>query len=118
MLVLCQFGYPAAQRIVHHMHMRPVTSTRILMVVLVALFVLALGVQGALAKTPNDDQYRNKVQARQQYKPPKAKPTPLRTTGTLPFTGVDLAVVSVGGALVLAGGFGLRRLGRKSSDQS
>ncbi len=87
------------------------------MVVLVALFVLALGVQGALAKTPNDDQYGN-VQARQQYKPPKAKPTPLSTTGTLPFTGVDLAVVSVGGALVLAGGLGLRRLGRKRSDQS
>ncbi len=32
--------------------------------------------------------------------------------GTLPFTGVDVAVFVVAGLLVLAVGFGMRRLGR------
>jgi cell division protein FtsW (lipid II flippase) len=34
------------------------------------------------------------------------------TGGTLPFTGLDLALMSAGGALLLASGLGLRRLGR------
>jgi hypothetical protein len=33
-------------------------------------------------------------------------------SGGLPFTGLDLALMSVGGALLLAAGTGLRRLGR------
>lgn len=34
------------------------------------------------------------------------------TTGGLPFTGLDLALMTTGGALLLASGVGLRRLGR------
>jgi hypothetical protein len=118
MLVLRQSGRPGALAIVGCMHRRPVTSIRLLLLVLVALVMLSLGVQGAFAQSPNGVQYGN-VQGKQQYTPPKMKPAPLNTSkagGTLPFTGVDLAVVSVAGVLVLAGGFGLRRLGRKSTD--
>ena len=85
--------------------------------VLVALLLVVVGVQGAFAKTPNQVQY-NGVKG---IKTSTTKPAPLdtaKTSGTLPFTGVDLAVVSIGGALVLMGGVGLRRFGRKSSDQS
>jgi hypothetical protein len=36
----------------------------------------------------------------------------VKTSGGLPFTGLDLALMSAGGALLLAAGTGLRRLGR------
>jgi hypothetical protein len=36
----------------------------------------------------------------------------VKTRGGLPFTGLDLALMSVGGALLLATGTGLRALGR------
>jgi hypothetical protein len=36
----------------------------------------------------------------------------VKTSGGLPFTGIDLALMSVGAALLLAAGTGLRRLGR------
>jgi len=36
----------------------------------------------------------------------------VKTTGGLPFTGLDLALMSAGGALLLVAGTGLRRLGR------
>jgi hypothetical protein len=35
-------------------------------------------------------------------------------TGTLPFTGVDLALLTIGGFLMLALGLGARRLGRNN----
>lgn len=35
-----------------------------------------------------------------------------KTTGTLPFTGIDIAVLVAAGLLVLAIGIGFRRLGR------
>ena len=39
----------------------------------------------------------------------------VRARGGLPFTGLDLALMSAGGALLLAAGTGLRRLGRAKS---
>jgi hypothetical protein len=39
----------------------------------------------------------------------------VRTRGGLPFTGLDLALMSAGGVLLLAAGTGLRRLGRAKS---
>ena len=36
----------------------------------------------------------------------------VKTTGGLPFTGLDLALLAAGGALLLVAGTGLRRLGR------
>jgi hypothetical protein len=54
-----------------------------------------VGVQGAIARQLG----RGAVQAR----------------GGLPFTGLDLALMSAGGALLLAAGTGLRRLGRAKS---
>lgn len=39
----------------------------------------------------------------------------VKTGGGLPFTGLDLALMSAGGALLLAAGTGLRRLGRSKS---
>jgi hypothetical protein len=103
------------------MKTRPVTPIRTFVLVVASVFMLSLGVTGALA-SPNDDQYGN-VQAKVAHaaSAPKTKPAPLTTTkssGTLPFTGLDLTVVSVGAALLLAGGFGVRKLGRKSTDQS
>jgi hypothetical protein len=39
----------------------------------------------------------------------------VKTRGGLPFTGLDLALMSAGGVLLLAAGTGLRRLGRTKS---
>lgn len=36
----------------------------------------------------------------------------VKPKGGLPFTGLDLALLTAGGAVLLAAGFGLRRLGR------
>jgi hypothetical protein len=102
------------------MKTRPGTPFRLAVLVLVAAIVAAVGVQGALATTPNDVQYKSGVKGAFKSKP-KPKPAPLNTakvSGTLPFTGVDLAVISIGGVLVLMGGVALRRFGRKSSEQS
>jgi len=38
-----------------------------------------------------------------------------KTSGTLPFTGADLALVTAGGIVLVGVGFGMRRLGRKRS---
>ena len=39
----------------------------------------------------------------------------VKTQGGLPFTGLDLALLGAGGALLLAAGTGLRKLGRNKS---
>jgi hypothetical protein len=40
---------------------------------------------------------------------------PVKSTGGLPFTGLDLALISIGGVLLLAFGAGLRRFARRTS---
>lgn len=46
----------------------------------------------------------------------KTAPTAVAVTrsGTLPFTGVDLGLISVAGILLIGGGLTLRRVGRRS----
>jgi len=56
--------------------------------------------------------------AKGKFKPPTAKAsgglTPAKTTGTLPFTGLDLGLALLAACFLLAGGFALRKFGRKS----
>ena len=77
-----------------------------------------VGVPAASAKSPNDTQYGNRalgVAAEKVARTPT--PTPVRVqNGTLPFTGTDLAITFLAGAGAVAGGFGLRRLGRRPAD--
>lgn len=40
---------------------------------------------------------------------------PVQSSGGLPFTGLDLALLAAGGALLLVAGTGLRKLGRAKS---
>ncbi|MEP6811361.1 MAG: hypothetical protein ABI990_00075 [Actinomycetota bacterium] len=52
-----------------------------------------------------------------KFKPPaKASGglTPTKTTGTLPFTGLNIGLALLAACFLLAGGFALRRFGRKS----
>ena len=89
----------------------------------VFLALVGLGAPSALAN-PNDEQYGN--QLGQQFKPPKTTSpktasSPVATAkpgGTLPFTGLDLVVVAAAGGAAVAGGVGLRKLGRKRDQQS
>ena len=46
---------------------------------------------------------------------PAVKPTAVKTSGTLPFTGVDLGVVAGAAVLLLGVGLAFRRLGRQPS---
>jgi hypothetical protein len=89
----------------------------------VALAVAAFAVPAALAGSPNGDQY---LKAKTVLKKPATlkKPaahgtaplTTAKTSGTLPFTGLDLALVVGLGGVGLAGGVGLRKLGHKRSE--
>jgi hypothetical protein len=100
----------------------------ILTLIVAALLALALvGAQGSAAatqrKSPITQGYGNPVVAqtlaaqKTVSKPPSAT-SPLSTTGrqsTLPFTGIDLALLSSGGAGLLLLGASLRRLGRQKA---
>jgi hypothetical protein len=86
-----------------------------LFAILGALLVAAvLVVPVALGATPNDVQYNKAA-----LQPPKvagaSSPLGSPSSGTLPFTGLDLGLVGGAGVLLIAGGFAFRRLGRKGS---
>jgi hypothetical protein len=51
---------------------------------------------------------QNQVNAASAFTPPSSD-----GSGTLPFTGLDLAVVALGGVLLVIAGFGLHRVTRK-----
>jgi len=100
------------------MRTHPGTPIRLVLLVLVALIMALVVVEGVLAATPNDVQY-NKTRSGNVVSAVKGKQKggtlgTTKTTGTLPFTGLDLGIVSGGAALVLIGGVALRRLGRKN----
>lgn len=56
-----------------------------------------------------------KKKIREQVKPPLAVAPVKKKGGALPFTGLDLALITIGGASLLAFGAGLRRFARRSS---
>jgi len=59
-------------------------------------------------------QVQTQVAAVTTTKPAPKPAATVTTSGTLPFTGVDLGVFAAGGVLLVATGFGLRRATRKT----
>jgi hypothetical protein len=100
--------------------------------IMVVLAFVVFAVPAAMAGGPNDDQYPTSTtlvkkskpkivvagtKAAQATAPHKTAPlTTVKSTGTLPFTGFDLAFVAVVGGAAVAGGLGLRKLGRKRTN--
>lgn len=92
-----------------------------------AAFVLALAfaviaAPVALAGGPNDDEYPDattlvkKASTSGGISGEIAPLTTKKTSGSLPFTGLDLAFVAVLGGSGLVGGVALRKLGQKRSE--
>jgi hypothetical protein len=101
--------------------MRGAKAVRAVALAAILVGVFLLGVQVALAATPNDVQYNSTTtqqtttgQIAGKQTQPRVKTA--KSSGTLPFTGLDLGFIFAGAALVVAGGFGLRRLSRSRAE--
>lgn len=89
------------------------------------LVAAAVVVPVALAGGPSDTQYPSAsglvggtVNKPSQAKPkPTTKPLPKKTSGTLPFTGADLAAVAAIGVLLAAGGTTLTLVSRRRTGE-
>lgn len=93
---------------------------------LVTMVVVLTGAQAAMAQSSAQQGYSVpggvvQTQLNHNPSPPPPTPTPPRTpeattsaksSGKLPFTGLDIALVVGAGALLMALGFGIRRLSR------
>lgn len=91
------------------------------LILIATLAVAAVVVPASFAGSPTKTQYPSAAVLVAKAKTPKAKPkvTPLPTvksSGTLPFTGANLAIVAGIGALAVGGGLTLRTLGRRRSE--
>lgn len=87
----------------------------ILVAILVAVAVVA---PVALAGGPSDTQYPKAsvlATVKKQNSKPTTKPLPTKSSGTLPFTGANLAAVGALGALLAAGGVTLTLVSRRRS---
>jgi hypothetical protein len=81
-----------------------------------AATVLALALAtSAFAQSSQDGYIDNKGQIQAQVDnggPGGSTPVSADSGGTLPFTGLDLAILAVAGGVLVAAGFGMRRLTR------
>jgi hypothetical protein len=99
-------------------------NVRLALALFTLIFAFLVLAATAVAGNPSGDQYGNVAgtgqgKAKGPFVPPatsSAVPA-AQSSDTLPFTGVDLAVVAVGGAALLGGGMTLRRYGRKHRSQ-
>jgi hypothetical protein len=95
--------------------------------IVVAMLVLAVAVvPAAFGGSPSNSQYPTpaglvanaKHTKTHKTSGPKATPLPtVKSSGTLPFTGANLALVAGLGAALAAAGFGLRAVGRRHSGE-
>jgi hypothetical protein len=88
------------------------------LILVATLVAVAVVVPAALAGGPSDTQYpTGSVLVATAKKPHQAKPTtkplPTKSTGTLPFTGANLAAVGAIGVLLAAGGITLTMVSRR-----
>ena len=103
------------------------TRGMVTLIVVVLMGAALIGAEGSTAATPRKSPiaqgYGNPVvaqtlAAQKTVSRPLGAVSPLSTTGrqsTLPFTGIDLALLSSGGAGLLLLGASLRRLGRQKA---
>lgn len=73
-----------------------------------------LAIQGYGSPTKTGLKHAIKKQAVKGAK--KTAAAPVKKSGGLPFTGVDLALISIGGVMLLAFGAGLRRFARRTNN--
>ena len=93
-----------------------------ILILIATLAVAAFVVPASFAGSPSKTQYPSAaVLAKAKSKKPsishKAKPLPTaKSSGTLPFTGANLAFMAGIGALAVGGGLALRTVGRRRSE--